>query len=68
MVVSVNRRMPLLEGAQRPYFFNATAVPLSLLAEKPLLFGPDLAVVPAGTGRLFCRATIHARVSGWLDS
>lgn len=35
-------------GAQRPYFFNATAVPLALLDEKPLLFGPDLAVVPAG--------------------
>ena len=35
-------------GAQRPYFFNATEVPLSLLDEKPLLFGPDLAVVPAG--------------------
>ena len=29
----------LPSGAQRPYFFNASAVPLSLLAEKPLLFG-----------------------------
>mmetsp|Transcript_16028 Transcript_16028/g.39039 ORF Transcript_16028/g.39039 Transcript_16028/m.39039 type:complete len:215 (+) Transcript_16028:293-937(+) len=35
-------------GAQRPYFFNATEVPLHLLDEKPLLFGPDLAVAPAG--------------------
>lgn len=35
-------------GAQRPYFFNATGVPLSLLAEKPMLFGPDLAVDGAG--------------------
>ena len=35
-------------GGQRPYFFNATATPVSVLAEKPLLFGPDLAVVDAG--------------------
>lgn len=35
-------------GAQRPYFVNATGVPLALLDEKPLLFGPSLAVVPAG--------------------
>lgn len=35
-------------GGQRPYFFNATGTPISVLAEKPLLFGPDLAVVDAG--------------------
>ena len=35
-------------GGQRPYFFNASATPVSVLAEKPLLFGPDLAVVDAG--------------------
>lgn len=35
-------------GAQRPYFFNASGVPLALLDEKPLLFGPSLAVPNAG--------------------
>ena len=35
-------------GSQRPYFFNASGVPASLLQEKPLLYGPDLATIDAG--------------------
>ena len=38
----------LAGGAQRPYFFNASGVPLGVLDEKPLLFGPSLAVPDAG--------------------
>lgn len=38
-----------LEGAsQRPWFFNASGVSASLLTEKPLLYGPDLATIDAG--------------------
>lgn len=32
----------------RPWFFNATAASLALLQEKPLLFGPSLALRDAG--------------------
>ena len=44
-----NIGIPLVRrGSQRPYFFNATATDISVLAQKPLLFGPSLAVHPAG--------------------
>lgn len=35
-------------GAYRPWFFNATATTEAILAEKPLLYGPDLSLVEAG--------------------
>ena len=35
-------------GAYRPWFFNASAATPAFLAEKPLLFGPDLALVEGG--------------------
>lgn len=36
-------------GAYRPWFFRAMNASVSLLKEKPLDFGPNLAVVDAGT-------------------
>lgn len=35
-------------GSYRPWFFNMTAAAASLLAEKPLLFGPSLALQAGG--------------------
>ena len=35
-------------GSYRPWFYNHTAAPLSLLAEKAFLYGPDLLTVPTG--------------------
>jgi len=44
-----NVGIPLVRGgSQRPYFFDATATDISVLAQKPLLFGPSLAAQPAG--------------------
>jgi cathepsin A (carboxypeptidase C) len=38
----------LRDGAYRPWFINKTKADLSLLMEKPSLFGPDLEVRDAG--------------------
>ena len=44
-----NVGIPLVRGgSQRPYFFDAAATDISVLAQKPLLFGPSLAAQPAG--------------------
>jgi cathepsin A (carboxypeptidase C) len=35
-------------GSQRPYFYNASGVDVGVLQSKPLLYGPNLAVIDAG--------------------
>ena len=35
-------------GGYRPWFYNHTAAPLSVLVEKAAMFGPDLSVQPLG--------------------
>lgn len=35
-------------GSQRPYFYNASGVSVDVITSKPLLYGPNLAVIDAG--------------------